>query len=628
MSRSLVVLALVGASLAAYPSPAVAQQNGPSPEKNSYLSTPELIRTGLSFLKDKNLAINAHLDFRPNFDTVFAPVFAPRTSLIELNIGRSRSREQEAINQQLARETHDLLRNLLEVEKSQLDVQLEHTRIAAEQAKVLGQIRDQAVVAFKYQQQRDEALLRRLNYTFRPGKLVVVVADFSSGGTGEGVEIADEIANALHELRSKCGIDVEILVGEIKPGLVIRNEQMAFDVGRHFPKGTAYAVVWGTLSPRTVGKFRPHVTCAIKVDDDRGLSRNYTIDPESQPLPLGDTPEAQRRDQHRQLVAFSCAVIPGCYASHEITQDRRPDMDKFLKFLETGSEETRKIAAEYRKELEPLTRWIDVRSHPAPGRPKYEYLRRMTPVSKEGEFPRLVLNTKDGSMMTLITEPGSQRAKRFRDRDGEYIAYIDVTETTNRQLLAFLNEVGNQNGGGARWVEFAAGTHLREKGDRKGFELGDVKEDAERPAVNVSYFGAAAYCRWASKTLPRAEEWRAAAGPGGAGKYPWGEELGDLKTRCANALSKREPYPTHRVGAFPPDTSRVGCLDMVGNVSEWCEEFAAGSESDRVVCGGNILDSDPKHFEVTRRTQVPQVTHHAWLGFRGVVRIRVPAEKP
>ena len=121
--------------------------------------------------------------------------------------------------------------------------------------------------------------------------------------TGDPREIADEIANGLLELRSKCGIDVEILVGEIKPGLVIRSEQMALDVGQHFPKGTAYAVVWGTLSPRTVGKFRPHVTCAIKVDDDRGLSRSYTIDPESQPLPLGETTEAQRRDQHRHLVA-------------------------------------------------------------------------------------------------------------------------------------------------------------------------------------------------------------------------------------------------------------------------------------------------------------------------------------
>ena len=55
---------------------------------------------------------------------------------------------------------------------------------------------------------------------------------------------------------------------------------------------------------------------------------------------------------------------------------------------------------------------------------------------------------------------------------------------------------------------------------------------------------------------------------------------------------------------------------------------AAGSESDRIICGGNIGDTDGVCFEITRRSHVPQTTHHSWLGFRGVVRIRVPAEKP
>src|SRR5262249_44223774 len=156
--------------------------------------------------------------------------------------------------------------------------------------------------------QRDESLLRRLKYTLDPDRLVVVVADFSDGGTGEGVQVADEVATALAELRARCGGSFEILVGEARPRVVIRSAHMARDLGQHPPKGTCYAVVWGTLSPRTVGKFRPHVTCVMKTSEDRGVSTTYTIDLAAQDLPPPGGDEAARRARHEELVAFTCAV--------------------------------------------------------------------------------------------------------------------------------------------------------------------------------------------------------------------------------------------------------------------------------------------------------------------------------
>ena len=626
MFRILVPFILATATVVGETSPTQPEKpKKPSvPEKSAWLSSASLIKSGLDLLKNSdgtiNLAINPGIDWRLNF----APVFAPRGSVVNLEVNLPLwDKAQKEVEDQLKRETNDLLKQQLEVVKRQLDVQIGQTKLAVEQMKIQEQIRDHQTVAFEYWKNDKNALLRRDKYSVPAGKLVVVVADFSSGGSSEGVEIADEIANALHELREKCGIDVEILVGEIKSGVVIRNEQMARDLGQHFPKGTCYAVIWGTLSPRTVGKFRPHVTCVMKVDEDRGLSQSYTINPESQPLPRGDTDEEQRRDQHKQLIAFTCAVIPGCYASYELTQDRRPNLEQFYKFLETA-EKGSDFVKTYREELKPLTTWIDHRSPPDDKLPNYDYLRRLTPLSKEGRFPTQVLNTRDNSIMTLITQTNSDKQMEFdHPSGGKYVVYIDVTETTNRQFLPFLNQNQNQTEGGAKWLEEDPTKPWIINLDpmTKKFRTGQPAIDLERPVINVNYFGARAYCRWAGKELPTVVEWQAAAVSATGGPFPWGQEVGSIKDYCANAQNREEVCPTHRVGSFAAhDRSRIGCLDMAGNVSEWCTDTRG---DDRAVCGGNHYDREPASFMITRTFAQAQVSHFDWIGFRGVVRIKV-----
>ena len=92
--------------------------------------------------------------------------------------------------------------------------------------------------------------------------------------------------------------------------------------------------------------------------------------------------------------------------------------------------------------------------------------------------------------------------------------------------------------------------------------------------VYVSHAEAAAYARWAEKSLPSEAEWhRAALGePGGSeGDYPWGShppgaEFGNFD------FERWDPTP---VNAFPKGRSAFGVNDIVGNGWEWTSTVLA-----------------------------------------------------
>ena len=150
-------------------------------------------------------------------------------------------------------------------------------------------------------------------------------------------------------------------------------------------------------------------------------------------------------------------------------------------------------------------------------------------------------------------------------------------------------------------------------------------DDAARPVINVTYDGAAAYCKYAGKALPLKAEWQAAARAGGF-VYPWGGEFKNPERLCACKQAQLKPFPTHPVGGFAStDRSAIGCVDMAGNVAEWCEEFDDNARQRRVVCGGSFADDLPGSFETAaHRNEAPANAQH-WIGFRGVVRIPAPA---
>jgi formylglycine-generating enzyme required for sulfatase activity len=163
---------------------------------------------------------------------------------------------------------------------------------------------------------------------------------------------------------------------------------------------------------------------------------------------------------------------------------------------------------------------------------------------------------------------------------------------------------------------------VKESGyDYSAFDIMDqVSPEVGCPAAPVSWQDAKAYARWlrnltgAYYSLPSEEEWEISARGLDGRYYPWGNTPPtDLHGTFSLRVHRRQ---TNVCGRFPMNISYFGCVDMVGNIWEWCIDALDDSNEAHPLRGGSCRDDETICNNLCRRIEAPSQKRVLYAGFR------------
>lgn len=203
--------------------------------------------------------------------------------------------------------------------------------------------------------------------------------------------------------------------------------------------------------------------------------------------------------------------------------------------------------------------------------------------------------------------------------------YIDRYEVTVEAYARFLNARGSLSCDGYpcadTWPDNPQSPLMVEGGrfqPRPG--------TAMLPMTWVSWYGAAAYCRFYGKRLPTEAEWEKAARGVDGRLYPWGDRYLPGRANAGGAYGGVLP-----VGSFPEGASPYAALDMAGNVWEWVADWYAAYPGSPVrspffglykVVRGGSWNHPPEDARTTARDIAHPARRLGVVGFRCALDLR------
>jgi iron(II)-dependent oxidoreductase len=171
-----------------------------------------------------------------------------------------------------------------------------------------------------------------------------------------------------------------------------------------------------------------------------------------------------------------------------------------------------------------------------------------------------------------VQYPWEESPRRFhRHRLQLHGFYIDRTPVTNAEFAKFLKA-----------------THYHPKDDHnflRAWKDGTFPQGWDnKPVTWVSIEDARAYAAWSHKRLPHEWEWQYASQSADGRTYPWGNDWNSQALPPVD--SGPTMHPLADVGAFPQGASPFGVLDLIGNVSQWTDEYRDAHTRAAIIRGG------------------------------------------